>query len=92
MQQETAETIALGALGWLVGHDELLPLFLGASGAALADLRGRAAEPEFLISVMDFVLMDDAWVLDFAQAAGLLPTDVAAARQALPGGGEVHWT
>lgn len=92
MQQETAETIALRVLAWLVARDDLLPVFLGATGASLADLRSRAGEPEFLISVMDFLLMDDAWVLEFAGAAGLRPTDAAEARQALPGGGQVHWT
>lgn len=87
-----AETVALTALGWLAGNDELLPVFLGASGATEADLRAGAADPAFLGSVLDFVMMDDAWVIALCDAAGLEYEAPMAARQALPGGGHVHWT
>ncbi|WP_413876468.1 DUF3572 domain-containing protein [Albidovulum sp.] len=90
--QEAAETLALRALAWLVGNEEILPLFLGATGSSAADLRGRAADPDFLVSVLDFLLMDDAWVIAFCDAAGYGYGDPAAARQALPGGAETHWT
>lgn len=92
MQQEMAETVALKALGWLAGNEELLPVFLGATGADMQDLRARAAEPAFLASVLDFILMDDAWVLGFAEAEGLPGTAAMQARAALPGGATVHWT
>ncbi|WP_413869571.1 DUF3572 domain-containing protein [Albidovulum sp.] len=90
--QEFAETLALRALGWLVGNEEILPLFLGATGSSAADLRARAAEPEFLVSVLDFLLIDDAWVIAFCDAAGYGYGEPGAARQALPGGAEMHWT
>lgn len=89
---EFAETLALNALAWLVGNDELLPVFLGATGTLAGDLRDRAAEPDFLVSMLDFLLMDDAWIVAFCDAAGYAYTDPLAARQALPGGAERHWT
>ncbi|TCP60832.1 uncharacterized protein DUF3572 [Rhodovulum bhavnagarense] len=89
---EHAETIALRALTWLVGNDELLPVFLGATGAGEDDLRARAAEPEFLASVLDFLLMDDAWVLSFCAAEGVPGETVMRARVGLPGGTGPHWT
>lgn len=92
MQQEMAETVALKALGWLAGNEELLPVFLGATGTDMQDLRARAAEPAFLASVLDFILMDDTWVLGFAEAAGLPGEAAMQARAALPGGAAVHWT
>lgn len=92
MKREKAETLALKALGWLVGNEELLPVFLGSSGTTLEEMRGRAADSEFLGLVLDFLLMDDSWVLDFAGFAGIPPEGVMAARQALPGGEAVHWT
>lgn len=92
MQRDEAETLALRALGWLAGNDELLPVFLGSSGATLADLRGRMREPAFLASVLDFLLMDDAWITGFAAAEHVRPESLAAARAALPGGGIPHWT
>lgn len=92
MQREAAETMALQALAWLAANEELLPAFMGASGLSPGDLQARAAEGEVLASVLDFLLMEDAWVLGFAAAAGARPEAVAAARRALPGGEAVHWT
>lgn len=92
MTGEQAETLALRALAWLAGNDELLPLFLGATGAAAGDLRDRAADPDFLIAVLDFLMLDDAWLVAFCDAAGLDYAAPASARQALPGGAQPHWT
>jgi len=92
MSQDSAETVALEALGWLAGHDELLPVFLGASGASQDDLRARATDPEFLGAVLDFVAMDDAWITAFCDAQGLGYDVPMRARAALPGGSEMNWT
>ena len=92
MGPEAAETLALEALAWLAGNDELWPVFLGATGAAASDLRDRAADPEFLGAVLDFLTMDDAWVMAFCTAAGRPFTAPLAARAALPGGALPHWT
>ncbi|MCE8441586.1 DUF3572 domain-containing protein [Rhodovulum sulfidophilum] len=90
--QDFAETVALEALAWLVGDEELLPVFLGATGASAGDLRDRASEPEFLASVLDFLLLDDAWVLRFCASCGRPGEAVMAARASLPGGADPHWT
>lgn len=92
MERDSAETVGLRALGWLAANEDLLPVFLGASGASLDDLRSGAGDAAFLGSVLDFVLMDDAWVVAFCDAAGLGYEAPMRARAALPGGGEVHWT
>ena len=92
MRRETAETLALQALGWIAAEEDLMPVFLGASGIGLDDLRARAGEPEVLAAVLDFLLMDDAWVTSCAATLGTRPEQLWQARQALPGGGEVHWT
>lgn len=92
MKQTEAEIIALKALAWLVGNDDLLPVFLGASGASEGDLKARATSPEFLISVLDFLANDDAWVIGFCDSAGLPYELPQCARQALPGGAQIHWT
>ncbi len=90
--REEAEMVALRALNWVLGPSELAEVFLGASGLAPQDLARRASEPEVLAAVLDFVLMDDAWVLALAQAEGLAPEQVIRARAALPGGELPHWT
>jgi hypothetical protein len=92
MSPEAAETLALEALAWLAGNDDLWPVFLGATGAAAGDLRDRAADPAFLAAVLDFLTMDDAWVIAFCDAAGRPYDAPLAARGALPGGALPHWT
>lgn len=92
LRQETAETLALGALEWLVGNEELLPIFLGSTGAGLDDIRAGATDPEFLGSVLDFLLMDDAWVTAFCDAKSLPYDQLMQVRAALPGGQAMHWT
>lgn len=92
MKQETAETIGLRALAWLAGHEELLPVFMGATGASEGDLRAGAQDPEFIGSLLDFLMMDDAWVVQFCDAASLPYESVMQARAALPGGAQINWT
>ena len=92
MQTDQAETVALQALAWLAANEELLPVFLGSTGAALNDLSKVAGDSAVLGSVLDFLLLDDAWILAFCESAGVQPTDIATARRALPGGEAVHWT
>jgi len=52
-------------LAWIVGQEELLPVFLGASGLSETDLRTRVSDSDLLGAVLDFVMMDDAWVMSF---------------------------
>lgn len=92
MTPESAEILALQALGWLAGNEELCPVFLGASGATAEDLRARAGDPAFLASLLEFLTMDDAWVIAFCDAHGHPYDAPLRARYALPGAEQVHWT
>ena len=92
LTQQSAEILALEALSWLVGNDELLPVFLGSTGASEADLRNRSKDREFLASVLDFLLMDDVWVQSFCEASDHALDYPMRARASLPGGGHVNWT
>ncbi len=84
--------LALQALGWLVANEDLLPVFLGSTGVAPSELAERATDADFLGSVLDFILMDDAWVIGFCDSAGLRYEAPMQARAALPGGAVEHWT
>lgn len=92
LTRNTAETIALQSLGWLVSNEDVLPVFLGATGASEGDMRARAQDPDFLGSVLDFILMDDAWVIACCDTCGLGYERLSEARQSLPGGEAIHWT
>ncbi|NVO24797.1 DUF3572 domain-containing protein [Donghicola mangrovi] len=92
MNSAAAEVLAIKALAWLATQDELLGIFMGSSGASPDDLRTKMGDPEFLGAVLDFITMDDAWVVQFCNKAGLAYDMPLRARQALPGGEQVHWT
>lgn len=92
LTQNAAETIALGAFTWLVGNEDLLPVFLGATGASQDDMRRAVDDPVFLGSVLDFILMDDAWVIACCDAQTMPYERLAQARMVLPGGEQRHWT
>ncbi len=87
-----AEALALEALAWIAAQDDALGAFLGASGLAPGEVRARAAEPEFLGFVLDFLMQDEAMLCAFAAAAGVSPEAPMRARAALPGGADPHWT
>ena len=92
MTPQTSEILALKALGWIIAQDDLRATFMGSSGVAQEDIEARAGDPEFLVSVLDFLCMEDDWVTGFCDAHGYGYADPLAARQALPGGAQVHWT
>ena len=90
--REAAETRALMTLAWLAGNSDLLPVFLSSTGAAADTLKERAGDPDFLGAVLDFILMDDAWVMALCDEQGWAYDDLMEARAALPGGEQTHWT
>lgn len=92
MKQEQAIELGQSALIWLAGNADALGGFLAASGADASEVRARAADPEFLGFVLEYLLQSDALVIDFATEAGLPPDRVARARAALPGGYAPDWT
>ncbi|MEM7295442.1 MAG: DUF3572 domain-containing protein [Pseudomonadota bacterium] len=92
LSRDAAETLALDALTWLLGEDDLLPTFLGTTGASIEDFRTQTQDPAFLVSVLDFICMNDAWVKSFCDVCGYSYEGPTAARTALPGGETVHWT
>lgn len=91
-EQEVAEVIGLQALAWLAASDDLFPAFLAASGAGPETVTARAADPAFLIAVLDFLMTEDAWLIAFCDSIALPYEAVDRARQMLPGGARVHWT
>jgi hypothetical protein len=81
--REVAEIVAVQALGFIAGEPERLGQFLAESGIGPETLRTAASDPQFLASVLDFVMRDDATVKAFAEVSKLHPTNIAAAHQAL---------
>lgn len=82
---DTAETAALQALGFLAGNEDTLARFMGLAGVSVDELKTRAGDPAFLGGVLDFVLEDEKLLLEFCEASGLKPASVARLRADLPG-------
>src|SRR3954466_3157914 len=81
--REAAEIVAIQALSFVAGEPARLGAFLAETGIGPETLRSAAADPQFLISVLDFVLRDDQTVKAFAGSEQLHPPNIAPARQAL---------
>ena len=92
MDKEIAETRALEVLTWLLSEDDLIKVFMGATGASQNDLRSNTLSHEFLISIVDFVLMDDKWVISCGKFLNIDPSQIQLIRMSLDGGQEVNWT
>lgn len=96
MNEAHARDIATDLLLWLCTNEELLGVFLGATGASADDLRmalhSGAQDPALAIAALDFTLMRDDTVLQAAAALGLPPERLAMAAAVLAGPGGTHWT
>lgn len=92
MRRNSAEELALQALTWLLAEDGLIHDFMATTGAAPDDLAHNAAQPEFLASVLDFLLLEDRWIMAFCDAQGLAYDLPMQARAVLPGGAAQNWT
>ena len=92
MHRDEAEILALKALTYLAGLDEMMDRFAALSGMAVGDIMERAQDPEMLAGIIDFFLFDEALLTEFCEAHDIDPEDPARARMALPGGDLPHWT
>ncbi|MEH6834363.1 MULTISPECIES: DUF3572 domain-containing protein [Falsihalocynthiibacter] len=92
MDEKSAHTVAIQTLGWLASEDDLWDVFLGSSGANIESIKTSAQDPIFLGSVLDFLMMDDAWVMRACGALSMPNETLMQARQALPGGRDRSWT
>tara|TARA_B100000579_G_C22073394_1_gene506852 strand:- start:188 stop:466 length:279 start_codon:yes stop_codon:yes gene_type:complete len=92
MDKEIAETRALEVLNWVLSEDDLIQVFMGTTGASQDDLRSNTLNHEFLISILDFVLMDDSWVISCSKFMNIDPSQIQLIRLSLDGGQEVNWT
>lgn len=90
--KQSAEIMALSALTWVLGQDELVGAFLNATGAAPQDLAALTQTPLFQAAILDFLMEDDTRIIAFCDAQSLPYTSVQTARAALPGAQYLHWT
>ncbi len=85
MNAESAEVLALSALGHIANNTMLLDRFVAISGSSADDIRSGAADPAFLAGVLDFLLSDETALLAFCQTSNIDPEIPGRARAFLPG-------
>lgn len=77
------DVIAIQALTFIAGDPEHAGRFMALSGIGPDDLRRAAADPGFLLGVMDHLIGDEALLLRFAETAGIAPDAVVQAHDRL---------
>lgn len=92
MTSDDAEIYALKATNWLLSNQELLDLFMGSTGVSENTIKSDIQNTVFLVAVLDFLLLDDKWVMEACGAMKLQPELMQTARLFLPGGEQVNWT
>ncbi|WP_062015546.1 DUF3572 domain-containing protein [Aureimonas sp. AU4] len=78
-----AEAIAIDALGFVASDQELLERFLDLTGLRADEIRAAAAQPGFLVGVLDFVLAHEPTLIAFCQNSATEPEIVQIARDKL---------
>ena len=79
---DSAQSLAVSALTFIAADPDRLSRFLGLTGLGPDNLRTAAADPEFLGSVLDYLVADEKLLVEFAADAGLKPETVARAHEA----------
>jgi Protein of unknown function (DUF3572) len=83
---DLAAVLALKALAFLAGSQDALQRFMDLTGAGRDSLGERADEPEFLASVLDFLLTNEELLIQFCDDTSTDVRSVHMARHVLAGG------
>ncbi|HWA92361.1 MAG TPA: DUF3572 domain-containing protein [Rhizomicrobium sp.] len=78
-------TLALNGLAFLAGSGPDMDRFLDLSGSDRDSLRARADEPDFLVSILDFLLSNEELLIRFCDDFEVDVRAVHIARHVLAG-------
>ncbi len=82
---EHAETVALKAIHFILGDENLQQGFLATSGVSPDEFKNLLGDPEFLGGVLDFLLSNEEQLIAFCEKNEIEPTEPAKARRVFPG-------
>jgi Protein of unknown function (DUF3572) len=80
---QDAHTLALGALGWVLGDADRAGRLLELTGLTPEDLRAGLGDPAVLGAVLEFLAAHEPDLVAAAEALGVEPGELAAARERL---------
>jgi hypothetical protein len=82
-QTNEGETLALGALGWVLADDARAERLLALTGLTPEDVRARLRDRDFLAAVLLFLENHEPDLIACAAALEVRATRLVAAREAL---------
>jgi hypothetical protein len=84
-QTNDEEALALGALGWTLSEDVRAQRLIALTGLTPAGMRERLEDRTFLAAVLRFLEGHEPDLIACADAIGVPPAGLVAAREALEG-------
>ena len=84
-RREAAEALAIAALTFLASEPEHLGRFLVTTGIGPDQIRDAARDASFLAGILDHFSADEKLLVEFANHAGVNPSEIERARGALGG-------
>lgn len=95
MDYYQAEIIALNALSFVAGNEKYLELYLNLSGINIKQLKETTSNPksmtDILASIIDFLLQNEKYLVEFSDQFNINPSDIQLARQYFPGGAIINY-
>ena len=91
LSRPEAEAVAVGFLSYLAGEPEQFSRFMALTGLDMEDLRAQAADHQFLLALLDYLLSDEALLLTYCGNEHMPPETVERARIALGGRPETDY-
>lgn len=89
MDYDRAEIIAINALSFVASDEKILAGYLNLSGTDLNQIKENLANPEtmtgVLSGVLDYLLQNEKYLIDFSEESQLDPKEISAARHCFPG-------
>lgn len=89
MDYDRAEIIAINGLSFIASDEKYLGGYLNLSGTNIEQLRENTANPstmpQILASILDYLLQNEKYLVEFSKAYQIDPADIAKARQLFPG-------
>ncbi len=83
MNPDSAQTLALQALSFVVADEKALRTLLTQTGLTGDEMREAAATLEFQAGVLDFLMRHEDMLMAFCESEGITPDDPARAHRAL---------
>ena len=84
-EKATASELAAQVLIFIAQDLDRTGRFLALSGIGPSDIRDRSQDPAFQAGILDYLLTDEALLVEFAQWADVEPSSVLPTRRDLPG-------